>query len=402
MSNTQRITAASFLTYFVLSAMLAPIGIISTPMAEYFDQSVTDVTKQFSWLTGGNLAGAIAALFVFDHVSLKRLFVGLYAVIAIALFSLFNIETLESARWVLGIVGFGSGIGLAGAAITISHTYNENHRASMLVITDSCFSIAGFVTAWTATWLIGQAFGWSATYQLVGLVAATVFVIAALSEFPATSPVKEPEALTPIDNKIGSAWPLSVWLCVASLFLYTLGQYSILFWLPNYTMTALGANAESAGSLVGQFWLGMFFAQMFVAWWVLKIGVRRLVLIGSVTTLLGSLPLWNYSDINGLVIFALIWGFANLAMLKAIISLATLMVEIPSPRLVSLLLLGATSGTAISPFVTSQIVEWTDNHFILMFGSGCYALLLFLMLGANALSTAGNQHESQSINLKGS
>ncbi len=110
-SNQATITVVSFLTYFVLSAMLAPIGIISTPMAEYFGQSVTDVTKQFSWLTGGILVGAVIALFIFDWFSLKKLFVAIYGMVALVLFSFLAVDSLESARYILGFVGVGSGVG---------------------------------------------------------------------------------------------------------------------------------------------------------------------------------------------------------------------------------------------------------------------------------------------------
>ena len=356
--------------------MLAPIGILSIPMAEHFGQSVPDVIKQFAWLTGGTLVGAVIALFVFDWFPIKRLFIAIYGSIGVALISLAFIETLEVARYILGWVGVGSGIGLASAAITISHTYNDDRRASMLVITDACFSIAGFVTAWVATWFIGLSFGWSTTYQLLGVVAVTIALLATRSEFPLTT------VNAPISNVKTSPWPIGVWLCIVSLFLYTLGQYSMLFWLPNYAVTQLGAAPAEAGALVGQFWLGMFLAQMFVAWWVLKIGVRRLVLIASITTFLGSLTLWNFTDLKVLNMLALVWGFANLSMLKAILSLATEIVDVPSPRLVSLLLLGATVGTAISPIATSWIVEWTDNYTILVFGSVCYGSLLILMLFA--------------------
>ena len=68
MTNKQRLTLASFLAYFVMSGMLAPMGIISGAMAEYFGLPVTDITARFSWLTLGVLVGAIAALVVFDWV----------------------------------------------------------------------------------------------------------------------------------------------------------------------------------------------------------------------------------------------------------------------------------------------------------------------------------------------
>ncbi|MDC0067787.1 hypothetical protein OAL10_03190 [Gammaproteobacteria bacterium] len=61
------------------------------------------------------------------------------------------------------------------------------------------------------------------------------------------------------------------------------------------------------------------------------------------------------------------------------------MIEVPSARLVSLLFLVATVGTAVSPYVTSQIMEWTDNKTILLFGSGCYGVFFLLMLGARRL-----------------
>ena len=379
MTNLSRITSVSFLTYFILSAMLAPIGIISGPMAEHFGQTVTDVTRQFGWLTGGNFIGAVIALVIFDYLGLKKLFVVIYGLIAAALFTLRAVDDLDTARYLLGLVGLGSGIGLAGAAITISRSYTEARRASMLVITDGCFSVAGFLISWVAAFLVTRSLGWSLTYQLLGLFAVATFLLALFSSFPA---VEQDQAL----KDEGGTWPLPVWLCVISLFLYTLGQYSMLFWLPNYAITQLGAPEVQAGGLVGQFWLGMFLAQVFVAWWVMRVGVRRLVKIATVTTWLFSIPLWLYSSIDGLLVLALLWGFANLSLLKATLSLATEMVTVPTARLVSLLLLGATIGTAVSPLVTSQIVDWTSNHTILIFGSACYGVLMLLLFAALRLT----------------
>ncbi len=373
LSNNQRLTLVSFLTYFLLSSTLAPIGIVSAPMAAFFGQSITEVTQRFSWLTGGILVGAVIALFIFDWIALKKLLIGIYSLIAVALFSLAFTTNLTYGGLVLGVTGVGSGIGLAGGALIISRIYTEEKRASMLVITDGCFSVAGFTCGWFATMLVSRELHWSTTYQFLGLVSLAIVIVAALTTFPQTTQEPQETKGSP------SIWPAGVWLCVIALFLYTLGQYSMLFWLPNYAETVLGADSVIAGGLVGQFWLGMFFAQVFVAWWVYRIGVRNLLLLASLTTFLFSLPLWNLDDVQYLTPLALVWGFANLAMLKAIISLATQLVVLPSARLVSLLLLGATTGTALSPVITSQIVEQTDNHTILIFGSACYGSLALIL-----------------------
>ena len=130
-NNKRRITFVSFLAYFILSGMLAPIGIIAGPMATLLDQPITDVIARFSWLTLGNLAGAVLALFMFDWISLKRLLLILYSVILLSLLSFNFSSDLTAIGLALGSVGLCSGLGLAGAALTISRSYNTDKRASM-------------------------------------------------------------------------------------------------------------------------------------------------------------------------------------------------------------------------------------------------------------------------------
>lgn len=361
--------------------MLAPIGIISAPMSEYFNLPITELTANFSWLTVGILIGSVISLLVFDWIPLKRLMIGLYSLLAACLLS-FSLHDNINLVWpALGLIGVCCGIGLAGAAVTISRTYELDRRASMLVITDGSFSAAGIVCSWVAVLLVARGFHWSGTYQFVALVATTIVLLTVFSTFPAT--VVDTRA-----KRSREPWPMPVWLCVAALFLYTLGQSSMLWWLPNYAETQLGAPRDQAGQLVSQFWTGMFLSQIFVAWWVLKVGVRRLVLIAGIGASVSSIPLWLYGDINGLIILATVWGFANMGLLKIVLSFATQMIQVPTARLISTLLLGGSIGTAVSPWVTSQIVAATNNHFILQFSTACYVLLTILLVTAVRLNKA--------------
>ncbi len=378
LNNKHRITLVSFLAYFAMSGMLAPIGIISGPMSEAFNLPITEVTAGFSWLTFGILGGAISALFVFNWVQLKKLMMILYCVVGASLIALYFQRQIDLIWSILGLVGLCAGTGLAGAAFIISRTYNDNQRASMLVITDGWFSLAGIVCSWIAIYLVSRDFHWSGSYQFVALIALTMLLLLSFSALPNSK-------ITPGDKTATEPWPLGVWLCIFSLFLFTLGQNSILWWLPTYAEQYLDAPREQAGSLVGQFWSGMFAAQLFVAWWVLKIGVQRLVIIAGITTASGSIFMWAYPQIDGLVILALLWGFANLGLMKLVLSLATQMLKIPSARLVSGLLLSASLGTAVSPWLTSQIVEASNSRFIIQFGTLCYVVLFCLVFWATRL-----------------
>ena len=275
MNNKNRITLVSFLAYFVMSGMLTPMGIISGAMSEHFGQPVTEITARFSWLTVGVLVGAVIALFIFDLFRLRKLLMALYGIILASLISLLFPDNLFYVGAAMGLVGVCCAIGLAGAALVISRTYDTERRASMLVITDGSFSVAGFVCSWIAIFLIGQEFHWSGVYQFIALIAAVIIFLSLGSTFPTTEVEKR-------DSTHKEKWPLAVWLCIVGLFLYTLGQWSFLLWLPTYAETELGAPREQAGQLAGQFWAGMFVAQIFVAWWVLKVGVPRLVMIAGV------------------------------------------------------------------------------------------------------------------------
>lgn len=384
MNNKKRITLLSFLAYFVMSGMLAPISIISAPMAEYFGVPITELTAKFSWLTFGILIGAVIALVVFDWIPLRKLMALLYVLIAICLLSLGIHDNFELIWPTIGLVGICCGVGLAGAALTISRTYAADQRASMLVITDGSFSVAGIICSWIAVILVARGFHWSGTYLFVALMATTVVLLSVFSTFPdSEAEVRKVAKREP--------WPVSVWLCLIALFLYTLGQYSMLLWLPNYAETQLGAPRDQAGQLVSQFWTGMFAAQLFVAWWVLRVGVRRLVLIAGILASLSSIPLWIYDDIDGLIVLATIWGFANLGLLKVVLSFATEMVQVPTARLISSLLLGATLGTAVSPWLTSKIVAATDSHIVLQFSTSCYIVLTVV------LALASRFHDARAV-----
>lgn len=382
MTNDSRLTLACFLAYFVMSGMLSPIGIVLPPLAETLSLPPEAVAPLFSWLTLGILLGSALALFVFDLMSLRRWMFLLYALIALSLLLLRLSESPLLLRLCLGSVGCCCGVGLAAAASTITQLYAEDRRASMLVITDGSFSVAGILISSLAVAMVGRQLHWSTVYLVVAGIAAAICVLVATANFPAATHT------TMTGSGARPRWPLPVWLCVAALFLYTLGQYSLLWWLPGYLETELGAPRDEAGAVVARFWTGMLVAQLLVAWWVLRIGARRLVLICVFGAFLGSLPLWSVDAVELMPWLALLWGVANFGLLKIVIAFATLCVSQPSPRLVAALLFGATSGTAVSPALTGALVSVSDTHTVLQFGSLCYFALAVLVGIAWLLSRA--------------
>ena len=375
MSNTIRVTLACFLAYFVMSGMLSPIGIILQPLSETLQLPVENVAAEFSWLTLGILVGSAFAIVAFDVMSERSWLIVVYGVIAVALITLYFQGGFLVLRLALGAVGVSCGIGLAAAASTITQLFDEERRASMLVITDGSFSAAGIIISSLAVALVSAGYHWAATYLVVGVISIAVVALVLTASFP----TGHADAVAASER---SPWPLPVWLCIASLFLYTLGQYSLLWWMPTYLENDLQVPRDEAGLVVARFWTGMFIAQLIVAWWVLRVGARRLVLLSVAGGALGSAVLWSVTDTALLPWLSLLWGVAHLGLLKIVIAFATQAVSAPSSRLVAALLFGATSGTAVSPAVTSAIADASSVFTVLQFGTACYSLLAVLILFA--------------------
>lgn len=372
MNHRQRTTLAAFFAYAVMSGMLAPIGLLSPELAEIFGLAGTEITRRFSWLTIGILIGALLAVEITPRVSLRPLLIVLYSTLALAVMSL-RLHSNEVLIWpAVGLVGIICGIGLSSAALIIARSYQSDQRASMLVITDGCFSLAGVGVSLIAGFALAADWHWSATYMCVGILAIGIVLLSVNSTFPAA-----PAGEATQESRL---WPPSAWACVAGLFFYTLGQNAMLWWLPQHLTEAMGAEKTQASRVVANYWLGMFLAQIFTAWFVFRIGLNRLLAIAVVSCALASAPLWLLDSSQWVVAMALIFGFFNLGLLKLLISFASEKLPTPTPRLISTLLLGATTGTALSPAITSSVVEWTSVRGVLIFGSCCFTLLAVVVL----------------------
>jgi TsgA-like MFS transporter len=377
MLHRTRVTLACFLAYCVMSGMLSPIGVLLPSLADALAVPVADAAGLFSWLTLGILLGSALALVLLDVLGLRRAMLLVYAAIGVSLFALRFTDSPWVLRLCLGAVGTGCGIGLAAAASTIALLYSEARRASMLVITDGAFSASGALTSAAAVALVAAGQHWATTYLLVAALAAAILVLTLTAAYPGSS---APAA--GVDASAGEPWPAAVWLCIAALFCYTLGQYALLWWLPSHLEAALAMPRDAAGSVVSRFWSGMFAGQLLAAWAVLRIGPRRLVAICVCGAFLASLPLWTVSVADWLPFLALAWGVLNLGLLKVVIAFASLAVATPTPRLIAALLFGATTGTAVSPALTSLVAERLGTLAVLQLGSFCYLVLLVLVLAA--------------------
>ncbi len=372
--DTGRITLGCFLAYFVMSAIISPLGVISAPIATYYDISTTTATATFTYLTTGILIGTLVAIFIFDFFRLKQVVIGgvilivacIYAIYAIRIFSVFAVS--------LGLIGIGCGIELSAAAVVISKSYADKMRASMLLLTDSFYSIAGVLSTALAGWFVAREYHWSSAYLLAALVSVVIAGLALSSKYPDTEVDTEESSLA------NENWPVSVHLVGVAMLVYLIGFVSIYSWVPNYAQETFGASVESSGIVVSRFFLGMIIGQLVMFVLVLKFPLRNLIIIYAILATLFTILLWLVETADHLKLAMLTLGLATGGLFKTVLTFGTTVVNDPSPKMVSYLIFHAGFGTAVAPFISSLIVESWDMSAALQLVSVCYGLMVVLLL----------------------
>lgn len=374
-TNTARISFSSFLAYFIMAAIITPLGVVSGPIAEYFSISVTSATAVFSSLTTGILVGSMIAIFAFDYAKIRTVIISAAALIGASLVLIYVLDNFVVFVVLLFLVGIGCGVSMSGAAVVITRAFNERMRPSMLLLTDSFYSGSATLSTMLAVALIGISWHWWSAYLLAMGAIAVLLGLALLSRYPEQVQVAgEPDANTK------QSWPLSVYLCGFTLLVYLLGLVTIYSWVPNYAQNSLAMDQGVAGNLVSRLFSGMFFGQLIMFLLVIWLPVRWLILSCLIGATYMTTQLWHGDVLSTIEFSMFVLGLIGGGIFKVMVAFGTTLTRKPSPKMVSYLLFNTALGTAIAPALSAWVVELSDYKGVIMFASACYALASVLLV----------------------
>lgn len=382
-------TLTSLLAYFVMSAVISPIGVVSKPIAEHYDISVTAATASFTFLTSGILVGTILALFVFDHVRLKTILLWCFAVVVACSAAMYTVDTFALLPVWLLVIGAVCGVNLAAAIVVITENFASNLRASMMLLTDSSYSLAGVASTMLASYFILSGLHWSSAYVLAAGASAIAALVVILSRYPR---VENKQPAETGNERSTRFWPLPVYLIGLAIAVYLVGFGSVYSWVPNYAQSVFDADAASAGALVSRFFLGMFLGQLVMFFLVLRFDPQIILAVAAIGATALTVLLWNADSLQQLGVRMLVLGLVTGGMFKLLVSFGTTLVKSPTPRMISFLIFCAAIGTTLSPGISSGVVEIFDMRAVLVFTSACYVLMVLIV----ALSIAQRRkHKTQ-------
>ncbi|XBC44316.1 MAG: MFS transporter TsgA [Buchnera aphidicola (Schlechtendalia peitan)] len=350
-NNTIGLTSISFCSYALTGALIVVTGIILGKVSEYFHTSIVNISNTFTFLNAGILMSIFLNSWITDIVTLKKQLISGFILTIIAIWILMFYHTLILFSISIFMLGIVSGITMSIGTFLITHLYTGSKRASILLLTDSCFSMSGIIFPIISTFLISNNILWYWIYPLIGILYLVIFMLTLNLEFPKLICRKT------YHNKTLQKWNISIAFLSISALLYILGQLSFISWIPEYMMKSINLNITQAGRLVSNFWMsymiGMWTFSFILKYFNLK---NIMIYLTGISTLLMCMfnNVHNYILLTLLIILL---GFFSSAIYTIIITLASQQTKIPSPKIINFILTSGTIGTLLTFIITGPIVK---------------------------------------------
>ncbi|QCI23489.1 MFS transporter TsgA [Buchnera aphidicola] len=349
--NLIGLTFISFCSYALTGALIVVTGIILENVSKYFGVSITNMSNTFTFLNAGILISIFLNSWLIDILKLKnQLVIGFILTIIAIWILIFNQHKLILFSFSIFLLGMVSGVTMSIGTFLITHLYTGSKRASLLLLTDSCFSMSGIIFPIISTLLMSHHITWYWIYPLIGILYLIIFILTLSLNFPVINHITK-------KNKYTKEWNISIFYLSISALLYILGQLSFISWIPEYITKSIDLHITQAGTLVSNFWMsymiGMWSFSYILKYFNLK---NILIYLTGISTLLMYM-FNNIYSYNLLKLTIILLGFFSSAIYTIIITLASHQTKLPSPQIINFILTSGTIGTLLTFIVTGPIVK---------------------------------------------
>jgi TsgA-like MFS transporter len=381
--NTIGLNWVSFLSYALTGALIVVPGLVLSNVAKEFELTVPGMSSIFTFLHTGILISIALNAWLIVIIPLRRQLIFGFILMLLAIVGLMNSHNLTIFSICMLIMGVVSGITMSIGTFIITHMYEGKQRGSKLLITDSFFSIAGFIFSPLTATIIGHNLSWHWVYICIGIVYLVIFILTLFISFP--KPQNEEKK-----NLKEERWGVGVILLSITALCYILGQIIFITWVPEYAKT-MGVNIIHAGYLASGFW-----AAYTVGMWAFSFVLRFFDLQRLLAVLAGLSALLMFCFINTHQPSALGWaiiflGFSSSAIYSTIITLGSLQTKKSSPKLVNFILVCGTVASLLTFPVSRPIVAHFGFHAALVTANALYAIV-FVMCVMLGFFTKHRQH----------
>ena len=362
---------------FVISGLLNPIGLISGPVAEWFDTSVTVAVARFGYFTIGVFCGYILSFYLYDYLKLKNVVAVSYLLIASAVACLYLIDSIVVFTVSLFVIGVAASTAVCGASTLVSWLWDGKSRQTMLLAQDAMFNAGGILFTAITTAFLSRGLHWGSTYLVVAATAILISLVTITTRI-------DQKYQRGSESEVLTSWSAGIAVVGLSVLLFMTAKISIFIWAPQYVAQEFGATISEGGRLMQNIFVGALLGSLAGTYIVSKIRVEHF-LIGML--LIGASGMWFMlaaENLNTVLLLGYAVGASVGATFNGYMGFGLSFVESPTHKNVAYVLLAGGIGSAIAPLFSSKVVEMQGTVGAALYA--CFALQIIVLISVVLLA----------------
>jgi len=375
--NKASLTSLCLLISFTLGGLSSQIGLLVSPIADAFDLSQTVAAAQFSWLTGGILAGNILAAPAMRFFNIKHVVISSYAVLIACSVGLHLNTAFHLVPWLFAAIGLTAGVGVCAASTIIAQIWRAKKRQSVLVAQDAFFNGGGMAFPAAIGFLLAHGYAWSWGFLNVAAVGVVIVLLALVSRCENVDQSQPRESSS-------TDWPLGLVVAGACLFLIIVCFVTITIWLPLLMEDAFGATPGEAAAVIARIFFTALVGSLIFTSVVMKVSIHRFIAVVVSIGCVCAFLFVNVPSLEALTIVAYAYGLAIAAVYHSFIAWGLSYTKQPNYKHVTFLYVCPGVGGTIAPFASSLIVENFGISAAFMVCSFLYGAVLALVVMLSA------------------
>jgi TsgA-like MFS transporter len=383
--NRLSLTSMCLLISFTLGGISSQIGLLVSPVAEAFDLTQTVAAAQFSWLTGGVLAGNVLAIPALRYFKIKYVVACCYVVLIACSVGLHAISVFQFVPFFFSVIGLTAGIGVCAASTIIAQIWQARKRQSVLVAQDAFFNSGGVAFPAAIGFLLAHRFAWSWGFLNIAVIGVVIVLLASASRFDFAQQSQSGES-SPSD------WPLGLLVAGACLFSIIVCFVTITVWLPTHVENTFGAFPDEAAVVISKIFLSALVGSLLFTIVVMKVSIQHFIAVVVFIGCVSAFLFVKVTSISALTIVAYAYGLAIAAVYHSFIAWGLSYTKQPNYKHVTFLYICPGIGGTIAPFASSKVVE---NFSISTAFVGCsilYGVVLVTVMTLSAYDTRQGPH----------
>ncbi|HJO92942.1 MAG TPA: MFS transporter [Victivallales bacterium] len=331
-------------------AVILPFVVKGVAAAE-FKTTLSYTGFVFSFFMTGMLLGQIFNGFIVRIITLKNEILSIAVIYILCLIGLFMVKEISALIPIFILMGYSFGALVTIPFYIVSHSFDGKSRSSRMNVLDLFFAVGSVILPIAAGEMIVHNLNWKYVYVSVLILWVIIIGVLLLTKLPNINHAKND-----IEDKTHfSRWTFNVYLVGLAIFLNFLSFMGFTYWVVNFLTEYLHIPAETANFGLSLFWFFYGGGCMVASIGLMFIKVNKYIMYSAIVALVGY-TLIIYSANGAMMLIAIsVLGLGCSCIYGSCISLGTLLLKKPSPRLVSFFIASSGVGTMAAQFYSSYV-----------------------------------------------